>query len=651
MRCDLQNSKKYMKVICTDCNSELNMTDSGEKQKKELSKKMTLEKDMETAGTGEKGRGKKVRGKKKEKLTDEDLEAVMDKEIMKARVHYDKKERRRAKKKAKDDKLVAQVTDALINYKKGKAEEKAAEKAAKKKERKERRKQKKRERREDDQAKEIALEVKEDSGRKVQWAVPVSIQIPAEGQITTPQDQESQVSNIWLPKIPPPSMAGGFGSRLYPRFVDYKPTKEAEGIPPYLQIAEECKRRICKEADHMFRRQSQVLVNRGVPFRSETRNGKPYCEICSSVPTTLRPKPEITWHHHYSSKEDRLYADYDQLGQYNCDTCRISPHVYKTGERVALIVTGSQMANWQNPVEMAGTKVRYGGYPGDDIHVDSLAVPGAKVSDLKNAFLAEYEDYDLPLDILIIAGTNNLIKGQTKEQVLHEMETFKNMVVRMGEDKGWRNTFGVCDMFYPPKLTRFAFDPIHGDSHFWNRAWDIRFINDNIRTLNNEGPESIYTRHTPTLHHIGIKKLKELPEREWMRNYPVAIDSYNKHVGSAFREMHPDDMLHLSDYNRIKAGAYFSQYYRHIYGADYYTPLNRYEEKMEQQIKAADEEREKSRERTKQRKEEDRLEKEKQMDRDERQRKKDDSKQRQENMKRREKELIVDLILHRSSLE
>ena len=136
-----------------------------------------------------------------------------------------------------------------------------------------------------------------------------------------------------------------------------------------------------------------------------------------------------------------------------------------------------------------------------------------------------------------------------------------------------------------------------------------------------------------------------------MRNYPVAIDSYNKHVGSAFREMHPDDMLHLSDYNRIKAGAYFSKYYRHIYGADYYTPLNRYEEKMEQQIKAADEEREKSRERTKQRKEEDRLEKEKQMDRDERQRKKDDSKQRQENMKRREKELIVDLILHRSSLE
>ena len=288
-----------------------------------------------------------------------------------------------------------------------------------------------------------------------------------------------------------------------------------------------------------------------------------------------------------------MEADLDKMYQYKCTTCRGGSHQYSTGCRMALLVTSSQLQDWQLQYEKNGRIYRYDNYPGDILHMDFVSVAGATVVELHRAFLAEYDQFPIALDVVLVAGTNNLMKGQPKEQILAEMEAFKVSVTRLGQEFGHENTFGICTLFYPPKISRLAFDPRHGSEDFWNRTDDIRFINGRIAYLNDEGTAAQYTRHTPMLHHFGIKRMEELPEREWMRNYDQHVGGFNKHVQAAFRERNPDDMVHLSDSNRIKAGTYVVNYFWNIYSSDF-SPHNRYEETIDNQRKEAEAERDRA---------------------------------------------------------
>ena len=70
-----------------------------------------------------------------------------------------------------------------------------------------------------------------------------------------------------------------------------------------------------------------------------------------------------------------------------------------------------------------------GKYAGDWIHLNEVAIPGARVEDLHHAFMAEYEHIKTLLDILFMGGLNNINPGKMCLEVLTRMLQFRREVL------------------------------------------------------------------------------------------------------------------------------------------------------------------------------------------------------------------------------
>ena len=70
-----------------------------------------------------------------------------------------------------------------------------------------------------------------------------------------------------------------------------------------------------------------------------------------------------------------------------------------------MIVTSSILNNWQG---------KNNGYPGDDIYVDMIGIPGATIKMLHHAFMAEFKDSNRPVDVLLVGGLNDVLRPEGK---------------------------------------------------------------------------------------------------------------------------------------------------------------------------------------------------------------------------------------------
>ena len=397
------------------------------------------------------------------------------------------------------------------------------------------------------------------------------------------------------PNFRPPNLPGGYGSRQYPA---YEINDDVPGpLPPFEYMSTQNRWRQDRERQHMMERKYQDYLNYGkylTATRQGVLNNRPYCSVCSEIVTEAYPDGKMTYHNHYSSKEYRMEAALTDLGEYDCDTCEISPHTYKSGQRVALLITSSTLSNWQNILYTREGVIRQEGYEGDELHVDHLAVPGATIRELQHAFEAEYDGYWRPIDVIFCGGINNVLQGQSVEQIITELQTFKELVKRVGWNSGHENTFAVTTMIFPPAVTRLAYDEPCMKPGWVNRVMDIIKINDYIIRLNESGEDSCYTRHVPRLHCYGLKKVIESESNEAIRSSDVYISSMNMHRRAAWREWAMDDMIHLSDHYRLVAGKSINRYLARIYGITNDEDLNRLEEQMRREQEEIERERERS---------------------------------------------------------
>jgi len=90
--------------------------------------------------------------------------------------------------------------------------------------------------------------------------------------------------------------------------------------------------------------------------------------------------------------------------------------------------------------------------------VEQLTIPGATVRILHHAFLAEYEFGDLPVDVLLVAGLNDLLRGSSVDQLMQEIQNFKMDVLNLKRDGG-KSTFGCTTLPQPPKFTTLPMEP------------------------------------------------------------------------------------------------------------------------------------------------------------------------------------------------
>ena len=77
------------------------------------------------------------------------------------------------------------------------------------------------------------------------------------------------------------------------------------------------------------------------------------------------------------------------------------------------------------------------GYEGDEIHIDYLTIPGATVRELEHAFMAEYGNVHRAVDVLLVAGLNDILRGAKESEILEDIQHFsdsvKSISARTGE--------------------------------------------------------------------------------------------------------------------------------------------------------------------------------------------------------------------------
>ena len=68
------------------------------------------------------------------------------------------------------------------------------------------------------------------------------------------------------------------------------------------------------------------------------------------------------------------------------------------------------------------------------------------------AFRIEYGKEVRGFDVLVLAGLNNLIKGDSKEDVMRKLDLFKNTVIKQSQHlhPTTPNTFAVATLLYAP---------------------------------------------------------------------------------------------------------------------------------------------------------------------------------------------------------
>ena len=454
---------------------------------------------------------------------------------------------------------------------------------------------------------------------------------------------ELTTKRVCVPRFAPPNLPGGYNSRQYPKYPDEVPDEWGHcEEAPFLTIAKQNRWRQQREWEHMEERRDGWYEERGhllsLERDREPQFAKPYCYICSEIVTEVYPEGKTTWHTHHSSKDLRICAELTDQGEYYCETCEITPHSYKGGRRVALLISSSAMANWQNARYGRDFIIREDGYKGDCLHMDHVTIPGATIEELKHAYAAEYEGYWRPVDAVLVAGHNNLLRGESKEQVTAAIKSFKEMVIRMGTAQGHVNTFAVVTLYYPPILSRLAFDWMHGNKRFWNRTMDILHINTFIQDLNSNDENAHYTRHAPLLHLYGIRKIETKYQALEIKNYDEVLGGYNQHRSSCWREWSFDHKLHLCNKLRLRAGVSILHYYRRIYEIAGYRDMNREELRIEAEQKEMELERERCARRMAERRDEERRWKERREQKRAEQRAEADRKERDESMKKKEAE-------------
>ena len=64
------------------------------------------------------------------------------------------------------------------------------------------------------------------------------------------------------------------------------------------------------------------------------------------------------------------------------------------------------------------------------IHTGSITIPGAKMKTLQQAFHIEYGKETRGIDVLVVAGLNNILRGHSGEALMRKIDLFRNTVMK-----------------------------------------------------------------------------------------------------------------------------------------------------------------------------------------------------------------------------
>ena len=274
------------------------------------------------------------------------------------------------------------------------------------------------------------------------------------------------------------------------------------------------------------------------PPRATQQNS--LCQICQ-IP-----------HKHFSSLRLREMLGVEGTEKfYFCPSCKSSHRSY-TRDRVKLVVSDSSLHQFFAPP--GDTRAQY---KGDTLHADYITIPGGCIDELYNAFRLdlEFSPPGKPMDIVLVMGYADLLKGHSRNFIMECLQLFSNTVLELGKDQhpDTPNTISVATLMYPPRLAWF-YDNGPEPQNYLNEIEKIDWLNAKIRELNLANSSPFY----PRFHTYGVRKATRYHYDRYGYKHQYAVKS---HRWEHWLESAKTDKLHLREDRRIKMGSAVNEYF------------------------------------------------------------------------------------------
>ena len=277
------------------------------------------------------------------------------------------------------------------------------------------------------------------------------------------------------------------------------------------------------------------------------------CSICSQNQRHEKDKRDV-FHKHYSSKFVRECTAADGSQEYFCPSCKVV-HGLEQNTRRKICLSSSLLHEFWARRNHNNTSV----YEGDRSHVDYITIPGGKIMDLINAWKVEYFQDTKPMDVILIAGLNNLIKGYSADEMLREYDHLVQFVHYQAHKHHpeLHNTCTIGTLYYAPQL---CWLPAKGKCPpgFINQLVKMQYLNSEIERLNQESKLK-----SPNFTVFGVRGGGKHVMDE-MGNWVWKDTTHHRY--NDWREKDMVNMLHLNDNMRMKMGRWVGKFFEMVTG-------------------------------------------------------------------------------------
>ena len=158
------------------------------------------------------------------------------------------------------------------------------------------------------------------------------------------------------------------------------------------------------------------------------------------------------------------------------------------------------------------------------------------------------------MDVVLIAGYNDLILGRSREDIMESFRQFSQLVLDASTDQRDRNTVAICNMVYPPQIAWFPDNGPLPPNHRGNELLKLEILNECILSLNMDNGITEF----PRLHKYGVRNYT----KKWVDRYGQERHrQIRRHRFEHWREEDPSRMLHLINEQRFKMGAAINKYF------------------------------------------------------------------------------------------
>ena len=288
-------------------------------------------------------------------------------------------------------------------------------------------------------------------------------------------------------------------------------------------------------------------------YPAQHKSHLPECQICSYRQPYTERSASVTHRHFSTTLMMKMTKDKD--GKFNCSSCK-QVHGPTPTERIKLCVSDSTLHMFWAPPDIANSQPKVQ-YEGDIQHTNYITIPGGKIETIQQAFRIEYGKETRGIDVLVVAGLNNFLKRDTKEEVMRKLDMFRNTVMKQSQylHPSTPNTFAVATLLYAPQLAWFPDDGDLPSHNYRNHLEDIQWTNEQIIRFNKENGVPM----APHLHKYGVRRDNKTSKDRFGN---ISVRHTVNHRWEQWREKEAHWMLHLVDEKRIVMGQAVNKYFR-----------------------------------------------------------------------------------------